>query len=103
MKHWTLERVTLPALLVLFALTWGCQPTGSAHRANASDGDTHVVVNDGGGEPSPSAPPAHSGKAVFPESEFDFGEVEQGEKVSHVFKVRNEGQEVLHIKRVRGS
>lgn len=35
--------------------------------------------------------------------EFNFGEVEQGESVTHNFKVRNEGEEVLHIKKVRGS
>lgn len=45
-----------------------------------------------------------SGKIAFPDTEHDFGEVEEGEKLSHVFKVRNEHEEeVLHIKRVRGS
>lgn len=49
-------------------------------------------------------PHESSGQIAFPEKEHDFGEVEEGEKLSHVFKVRNEHEEeVLHIKRVRGS
>lgn len=43
------------------------------------------------------------GKAVFAEMEYDFGSVEQDENVVHEFKVRNEGREVLHIEKVRGS
>lgn len=67
----------------------GAGETGVA-RSNSTEGD--------GGEASKGG-----GKAIFPEMEHDFGEVEQGESVTHVFKVRNEGQEVLHIGKVRGS
>jgi len=42
-------------------------------------------------------------RIVVAEKHHDFGTVEQGEEVQHVFKVRNEGKGVLHIKRVRGS
>jgi hypothetical protein len=34
-------------------------------------------------------------------ADFDFGEVEEGEVISHDFLVRNNGSEVLEIKEVR--
>lgn len=39
----------------------------------------------------------------FAESTFDFGEVEEGEKVSHVYKFTNTGNEPLVISNAKGS
>jgi hypothetical protein len=52
---------------------------------------------------SPLPDTYRGGKAVFAETDHDFGAVEQGEEVTHVFRLRNESDEPLHIKRVRGS
>ncbi|MBW1786744.1 MAG: DUF1573 domain-containing protein [Deltaproteobacteria bacterium] len=40
-------------------------------------------------------------KIVITEKVFDFGEVPQGETISHEFKVVNEGNEPLQIKNVK--
>ena len=39
----------------------------------------------------------------FPETTFDFGEVDEGEKVSHVYKFTNTGSEPLVISNAKGS
>ncbi len=36
------------------------------------------------------------------EPEHDFGKINQGENVEHVFKIRNKGKDVLKIERARG-
>src|SRR5437660_10013068 len=46
------------------------------------------------------APTYGAGTAVFPEQTYDFGTVKQGEIVTHVFPVRNEGVTPLTIERV---
>lgn len=42
-------------------------------------------------------------KAVAVEPNFDFGEVEEGVNVEHVFKLRNEGKAELAILSAKGS
>lgn len=42
-------------------------------------------------------------KAVFNETQFDFGNITQGEVVSHEFIVKNEGTEALTIDKVKAS
>jgi hypothetical protein len=55
--------------------------------------------------PAPGAKPAGAGapKIVAVESAFDFGKVRQGEEVSHIYKIRNEGTAELKIEKARGS
>jgi hypothetical protein len=52
-----------------------------------------------------AAKPAEAGapKIVAVESAFDFGKVKQGDEVTHVFKIRNEGTAELKIDKARGS
>jgi hypothetical protein len=60
----------------------------------------------GGEEGAPAAAkPAETGspKIVAVESAFDFGKVKQGDEVTHVFKIRNEGTAELKIDKARGS
>jgi len=40
---------------------------------------------------------------TFKETEFDFGTVDQGEKVTHVYKFANTGNEPLIISNAKGS
>jgi hypothetical protein len=44
---------------------------------------------------------AGNAQMQVPEPRFDFGEVEEGEIVSHNFKILNTGAEALHIADVR--
>ena len=39
-------------------------------------------------------------KIVFSETEYDFGHVMEGENIKHTFKVYNQGDRLLQIKRV---
>ncbi len=40
---------------------------------------------------------------TFAESSYDFGEIKQGEKVTHIFKFKNEGKADLVITDAKGS
>ncbi len=50
--------------------------------------------------PVPSGPTT---EMVFTETEFDFGTVKEGEKVSHTYKFKNAGKEPLVISNAQGS
>jgi len=74
-------------------LTAGCQATTAS---NTTGGET--------GAPDAQSDTSTKGPvAFFPEDFHDLGEVEQGQKVSHVFKIQNRGTEPLVIEKVRGS
>jgi hypothetical protein len=47
------------------------------------------------------APETEKPKIVFDQKAFDFGEVEAGEKIEHIFAFRNEGEGTLTIHKVR--
>lgn len=51
----------------------------------------------------PAAPAGPTTTMNFEESEFDFGSVDQGEKVTHVYKFTNTGNEPLIISNAKGS
>ncbi len=84
----------------------GCQNASSRAEAQFEEVDSGAsrakasgTKNRGSGAEASE----ESGKAVFPVTVHDFGEVEEGESISHVFKIRNVGHDPLHIGRVRGS
>ena len=56
-----------------------------------------------GGKASSEETTAGQPKAVAVEPDFDFGEVEEGVNVEHVFKLRNEGNAELAILSAKGS
>jgi hypothetical protein len=80
----------------------GCS-TGPSRPQGQRDGGGLGATDASASARSSDTPPAASGKAVFSELVHDFGEVEEGETVEHVFKVRNEGDTPLNIGKVRGS
>ncbi len=51
----------------------------------------------------PAAPTGPTTTMEFEESEFDFGVVDAGEKVTHVYKFSNSGNEPLIISNAKGS
>lgn len=62
--------------------------------------------------PAPTATPAAAAEEIpvgplttvsFPETEFDFGEIEEGEKVTYEYKFKNTGKEPLVISKAQGS
>ncbi len=57
-------------------------------------------------DPAAQASPVPTGpttEMVFTETEFDFGTVKEGVKVSHVYKFKNAGKEPLVISNAQGS
>ena len=89
------EQFVIPALI---ALALGLAACGN--RSRQADGAPDSAAR---AAADASAATKAGGKAVFAQMEFDFGDVEQDESVTHEFKVRNEGREVLRIEKVRGS
>ncbi len=76
--------------LVLLALP-ACGERVSEGRDPGQSGDT--AAESSSGQP----------KAVAVAPDFDFGEVQEGENVEHVFKIRNEGTADLAILSAKGS
>ena len=61
---------------------------------------TNVVNKD---KPANNVPTGPTTTIAFSETTFDFGEVDEGEKVSHVYKFTNTGNEPLVISNAKGS
>lgn len=93
--------------VAVLALLASCQTANNDARAQAKDGLTATT------EPQPADPNATSVQPTVPtgptttmefaELEFDFGTVQEGEKVSHTYKFKNTGKEPLIISDAKGS
>ena len=53
--------------------------------------------------PGPSSQPENRSQIEITPKSFDFGEIEYGKKLEHVFKIKNLGDETLEIKRLSTS
>lgn len=100
----------------MLALTVACNNGGTTPGADANkpadaSGATNTAT--AANPADPNAQPA-AGEAVvdpnvpkttvkFDESEYDFGKVKDGEKVTHVYKFTNTGKEPLIINSAKGS
>ncbi|MEM1321723.1 MAG: DUF1573 domain-containing protein [Bacteroidota bacterium] len=106
------------ALLVVLGLTGvfdgimggsGSEDAKDAARQTLVTGDKAVTPGETANPANPAAPaepaiPAGPTTTVeFEESEFDFGVVDAGEKVTHVYKFTNTGDEPLIISNAKGS
>ena len=96
-------RFIVPVTLGLAAAASGaCRGssfTDMSHGPSRGHGGSHGTVHADSTPEDPSKAP----QAFFAEPEYDFGDVAQGEKVSHTFHLRNKGPGVLRIKNVHGS
>ena len=105
----TLKLFSLIAVFGAFALT-SCKdaPKNDARESLATTSTTNPVT------PSPAATPVNQGAAAaipagpltsisFDEKAFDFGDIKDGEKVTHVFTFKNTGDEPLIISNAKGS
>lgn len=108
-------RFSLFALLTLFALSFiACQNESSEGETDAdADANTEAVSQEISGDANakaasmgsaePAAPVGPTTSITFAETSFDFGEVQDGEKVSHVYEFTNTGNEPLVISNAKGS
>jgi hypothetical protein len=69
--------------------------------ASSSEATAVKQGRDSAEEPQAGSAEAGQPKIVFDQKDFDFGEVEAGEKVEHVFAFRNTGNGTLKIAKVR--
>jgi hypothetical protein len=96
---------SLLLLVSVIALTVACKNDAGNDAAResvatASTTTPNAPVTDSPAEAVPVGPLT---SITYPETEFDFGEIEEGEKVTHVFKFKNTGSEPLVISKAQGS
>lgn len=70
---------------------------GSSEAAAVKQGDVTA------GRSQAGSPEAGTPKISFAQKDFDFGEVETGALIEHVYKFRNTGDGTLEIRKVRTS
>lgn len=92
-------------LVSVLALTVACKNDAGKDEAResvatASTTTPNAPVTDSPAETVPVGPLT---SISYPESEFNFGEIEEGEKVTHVFTFKNTGSEPLVISKAQGS
>jgi hypothetical protein len=100
-------------VLILFAVVAfsGCSREDETSTTMKQQGDAGPVLQAGSGaaaadESTQTAAASEDGgqaAIAFESTEFDFGEVDQGEKVEHIFSFKNTGNGNLIIEKVRSS
>ena len=101
------------ACLVSVALFTACAGDASSAKDAAADkvASAAKAVNNAAADgakamkdaAAPVVPAGPTTSIKFEETEFDFGTVDQGEKVTHVYKFANTGNEPLIISNAKGS
>jgi len=105
----TIKFLSLVFAVGIFAMT-SCKdaPINEARESLATTNTTNPVT------PAPAATPVNQGAAnaipagpltsiTFNETEYDFGEIKDGDKVTKVFTFTNTGKEPLIISNAKGS
>lgn len=86
------------------ALGTTATPAPNTAAINPATGQPAIKPTDTQTQPQqPEVDPATAANLVFAENEFDFGTLEEGEKVEHVFKFENTSDNPLTISNARGS
>jgi hypothetical protein len=91
-------------LAVVFSLVVACKSDSSGDQARESLATTNTNTQSPATQtPGEAVPVGPLTSVEFPDTEFDFGEIEEGEKVVHVFAFKNTGDEPLVISKAQGS
>jgi len=99
------------ALIAVISLTMiACQGDANDARAKARESLATAPAEGQAADPNQPAvnpdeqvPTGPTTSIAFEETDFDFGTVEEGEKVKHTFKFKNTGNEPLIISSAKGS
>ncbi len=84
----------------------GSSDSAREEALNKLNGDKTAVTAPATAQNQPAEPAAPAGPTTtveFSETEFDFGTIDSGEKVNHVYKFTNTGSEPLIISNAKGS
>lgn len=76
---------------------------GAAAAVNNTAAAAANAITPAPANATPAAPAGPTTTLKFEQTEFDFGTVDQGEKVNHVYKFANTGNEPLIISNAKGS
>jgi len=94
-------------VLVVLSVIAGCkgqesEPAKATQEVvtGPSDENASPQVAPVSSDPQAGVPDAGKPRIVFDQKEFDFGKVEAGENVEHVFAFRNNGDGTLRIDKV---
>ncbi len=87
----------LASLLLLTGTVWTASPFGLGARAESTA--EHAAQADAGADTIAYAGP----RMVFTEPVFDFGQAEQGEQVTHLFRFANQGNRDLRVVSIKTS
>ena len=98
----------LVLLLLVLAVVANCAkedsgPAEAKEEVLAASSETGAVKQEMGGAEALQAGSTEAGKPriAFAQKDFDFGKVETGEKIEHVYEFRNTGDGTLVIHKVR--
>lgn len=105
------KQLKFPLLAVLMvAFLSSCQQGNQDVRDAARQDVATNAVQPNAAQPNaapqtqqPAAPAGPTTSIEFTETTFDFGTIEEGEKVSHTFKFKNTGSEPLIFSNAKGS
>lgn len=98
-------------IMALSIFMVSCAADGTT--ADATDSTTETAATTPAAQPAANKPADANGAAAVPsgpttvmefsETEFDFGTVDEGEKVSHTYNFKNTGAEPLILSNAKGS
>ena len=98
---------SLKSLLVLacaVVLTVACKNTDSAADTRQVPASTTTpTTQQAPAAPAATVPTGPLTTIAYPETEHNFGEIEEGEKITHEFAFKNTGKEPLVISKAQGS
>src|ERR1700761_4480072 len=94
-----LKTINYTLLLVAAALTLNSCDSGTKTETAK---DTAIVATPTT-EAKPEAAPMALTKLEFLESSYDFGKIDEGKKVEHIFKFKNTGENPLVLQDARAS
>lgn len=108
--HRNLALLAVPLLLIACSN----EPTGDAGAANQNDTEAPAATDaapdvkmdparDAATEPEAAAPTGPTTTMTFAENAWDFGTIDEGDAVTHIFTFTNTGDNPLIIDRCKGS
>lgn len=96
----------LSFLMLTVALSFGACKESAKDDSRASVTTTPATTNTAANPANAATPPVPAGpltSLAFEEEVFDYGEIMEGEKVTHVYTFKNTGEEPLIISNAKGS
>lgn len=102
-RRYTLWSIGGLIVIAVIAVAWIAFQNIS-HSSSTSSSNGQSLASSQSSKTGNSADSLSGGPQInFPETEFDFGTIAQGEKVSHTFVVRNTGNAPLRLIKAAGS